>query len=257
VEISKRSYVLTPVGRASALARKARRANLQKARAALEARGYPQTGKRQAASLANLEKALAARRSPEGKIAARLNALRHGVFARLVPESVERLAENPREFEDHRRRFARVFAPQDEMEGKLVRRLADATWRRLRLHYAQAQWEREQLKEIFDDAPSAPRLNREETEARAYALVHLMCDFDRFFREADRLTARLERRLQALLRKRGTLDFKVFARRHDPDLEGVEQSDEIDLVLSRLAGLTDAEKSTLLARAQQEAAGKV
>lgn len=186
-----------------------------------------------------------------------MNALRHGLFARLVPESVGRLAENPQEFDDHRRRFARVFAPEDETERKLVRRLADATWRRLRLHHAQARWEREQVEEIFDDAPHALRLSADEIERRAYALVHLLCDFGRFFREADRLTARIESLLRALLRKRGTLDFKVFSRRCDPDLEWLEQPDEIGLVLSRLAELTDAEKSALLAQAQQQAAGKL
>ena len=71
------------------------------------------------------------------------------------------------------------------------------------------------------------------------------------------LTARIESLLRAFLRKRGTLDFKVFSRRRDPDLEWLEQPDETDLVLSRLARLTDVEKSALLARAQGHAEDKL
>ena len=217
MEISKRAYVLSPAGRASAQARTARRANLEKARAALAARGYPQTEKRQAASQANLEKALAARRSPEGNAAARLNALRHGLFARLVPESVPRLDEDPDEFAAHQRRFAQVFAPEDEMEQKVVRRLADTTWRRLRLHRAQARWEADRLREFFADAPAAARLTPEETERRALALVDLLNDFNPFFTEASRLESQIERCLRRLLRRRsgGAIKFKVFAPRRE------------------------------------------
>ena len=225
MEISKRAYVLTPAGRASAQARASRRANLEKARAALASRGYPQTDKRQAASRANLEKALAARRSPEGNAAARLNALRHGLFARLVPESVGRLAENPQEFEDHRRRFAQVFAPEDETEGKLVRRLADATWRRLRLHRAQARWEADRLREFFADAPAAARLTPEETERRAYALADVFTDFQPFFTAASRLEAQIERVLRQLLRRRsgGAIKFKVFAPRRESLFDDLDE----------------------------------
>jgi hypothetical protein len=200
VKTTKRAYVLTPSGRTSAKAR-------------------------------------ASRRAPRGNAAARLNALKHGLFARLVPESVGRLAENPREFENHRRRFAQVFAPEDEAERKLVRRLAETVWRRLRLHQAQARWEREQLKEIFDSAPRAAQLNAEETERRAYALVHLLCDFDHFFREADRLTARIESPLRALLRKRGILDFKVFSRRRDPDLDVPDEEMSVEEIMARMREL--------------------
>ena len=59
----------------------ARRANLEKARAASRD-GYRRTEKRLRASRANLEKAIAARRGPEGNASARLNALKHGLFAK-------------------------------------------------------------------------------------------------------------------------------------------------------------------------------
>ena len=232
MEITKRAYVLTPAGRGSAQARTARRANLEKARAALEARGYPQTEKRQAASRANLAKALIARRSSEGNAAARLNALQHGLFARLVPESVGRLAENPREFEDHRRRLAQVLAPEDETEREMVRRLADATWRRLRLHYAQARWEADRLREFLAAAPRAARLTAEETEQRAYALAHVLNDFQSFFAEAARLEAQIERGLRRLLRKRsdGAFKFKLLSPRRNAVLDAVDDWTTEELV---------------------------
>ena len=233
----KRAYVLTPAGRASAQARTARRANLAKARAALAARGYPPTEKRQAASLANLQKALAARRSPQGNAAARLNALRHGLFARLVPESVTRLAENPQEFADHRRRFAQVFAPEDETEREFVRRLADAVWRRLRLHDAQAYWESRRLRQFFKEAPRAARLTAEETEHRAYALAHVLNDYESFIAEISRLEAQVERELRRLLRKRsgGAISFKVLSPRRETELNGPEEELSLEEIMERLS----------------------
>ena len=237
MEISKRAYVLTPAGRASAQARTARRANLEKARAALKARGYPPTEKRQAASRANLAQALAARRSAAGHAAARLNALKHGLFARLVPESVGRLAENPQEFEDHRRRLAQVFAPEDETEGKLVQRLADATWRRLRLHYAQARWEADRLREFFAEAPRAARLTAGETARRAYALVHLLNNYEPFFAAASKLESQIERTLRQLLRQRsgGALEFKALCPRRNSALEGLEDEWTVEAIMERLS----------------------
>jgi len=225
VEICKRAYVLTPAGRASARARAARRANLEKARAAAKEIIYRPTPRRQAASRANLEKALAARRRPEGNARARLNALKHGLFARLVPESVPRLDEDPDEFAAHQRRFAQIFAPEDEMEQKVVRRLAETTWRRLRLHRAQARWEADRLREFFADAPAAARLTPEETERRAYALADVFTDFQPFFTAASRLEAQVERVLRQLLHARsgGAIKFKVFAPRRESLFDDLEE----------------------------------
>jgi hypothetical protein len=228
--------VLTPAGRASARARAARAANLQKARAAQQAQGYPQTEKRQAASRANLERAIAARRSPAGNAAARLNALKHGLFTRLVPESVARLAEDPQAFEAHRRQLEQVFAPEDNTEQELLRRLAATTWRRLRLCHAQARWEADRLREFWAEAPRAARLSAQETERRAYALVHLLNHFEPFFTAASRLESQIERTLRQLLRQRsgGAISFKVLSRRRDPELDGPDAELSVEEIMARL-----------------------
>jgi hypothetical protein len=237
METTKRRYVLTPAGRASARALAARRANLDQALAALKAQGTPNTEKRRTAYLANLERAVAARRGHAGDAAVPMNPLKHGLFAKLVPESVARLGENPTEFEAHRQRFAQVFAPEDDFEQRLVRRLAEIVWRRLRLHRAQACWEAERLHELFADAPRPARLTAEETEQRAYALAHVMSDFARFFKEAQRLEAQIERALRKLLRKRsgGAINFKALARRCDPRLIEPDEEWTVEEVIEELS----------------------
>jgi len=237
MKTTKRSYVLTPAGRASAAALAARRANLDKACAALKAHGTPNTEKRRAAYLANFAKAMAARRAPAGNAVVRLNALKHGLFARLVPEGAGRLGEDPAEFDAHRQHFAQVFAPEDDAEREIVRRLAETVWRRLRLHRAQARWESDRLRQLFAEAPRAARLTAEETEQRAYALARVMSDFQSFFEEAARLEAQIERGLRRLLRKRssGTIIFKAFSIRLHPELDGPDEELSVEEIIERLS----------------------
>ena len=239
METTKRSYVLTPAGRASPRARAARRANLDKALAALQVRGTPDTEKRQTAYLANLQKAVAAQGAPRGAAAVRLNPLRHGLYAELVPEGVARLGENPSEFQAHRQRFAAVFSPEDDVEVRLVQRLSDIVWRRLRLHRAQACWEADRLEELFDDAPRAARLTAEETERRAWALALVLNDFERFFEEAQRLEAQIERALRKLLRKRsaGAIEFKALARHVNGQLRELDDELSVEELLERMRRL--------------------
>ena len=237
METTKRSYVLTPAGRASAGACAARRANLEKALGALQAQGTPDTEKRRTAYLANLKKAIAAGRSPRADAVIRLNPLRHGLFTKLVPESVARLGENLSEFEAHRQRFAQVFAPEDDVEQRLVRRLAETVWRRLRLHRAQACWEADRLRALLAGAPRAARLTAAETEWRAYALAHALNDFQSFFAEAARFEAQIERALRKLLRKRsgGAISFKAFSIRRDLEREGLDEELSVEEIMERLS----------------------
>jgi len=237
METTKRSYVLTPAGRASAGARAARRANLDKALAWLKTHGTPNTEKRRSAYLANLTKAMVARRAPGGSDAIRLNALKHGLFAARVPEGVARLGENLSEFEAHRQRFAQVFAPEDDVEQRLVRRLAETVWRRLRLHRAQACWEADRLRALLAGAPRAARLTAAETEWRAYALAHALNDFQSFFAEAARFEAQIERALRKLLRKRsgGAISFKAFSIRRDLEREGLDEELSVEEIMERLS----------------------
>jgi hypothetical protein len=102
----KHKYRLSP----EALA--ARRANPERARAAPKEVIYRTTEKRQAASRANLQKAIEARKTPEGNSSARMNALKHGLNSKNVAVSVPRLGEDPEEFREHLESFKRFFRPQ-------------------------------------------------------------------------------------------------------------------------------------------------
>jgi hypothetical protein len=199
----------------------ARRANLRQARAAPREIIYRPTEKRQAASRANLQKAQAARRTPRGNARGRLNALKHGLYATAHPGwSVRRLHESPGEFAAHRRRLERLFVPEDEEEARIVRRLADACWRRLRFFRAAAAWEAGRFRQILAPAaPRRPRLDVLETEDRAQALVlALSHSYDIMERESQKLNSHIEAHLRQLLRKRseGVIQFRVFSPRRDP-----------------------------------------
>jgi hypothetical protein len=195
----------------------ARRANLQKARAALS-EGYRPTEKRPRASRANLEKAIAARRGPEGNASARLNALKHGLFAkRTLTESVDRLREDKEEFAQHLRFFERVFVPADEEEKPIVKGLAETMWRRLRFFRAQTCWEKERLKRIFAGAPTPAQLGLNDTVARADGLTLALMEFQAFYRELNKLESQVEFWLRKLIRKRskGELRWKGFSPHRD------------------------------------------
>ncbi len=207
----KKRYRLTP----RALA--ARRANLLKARAAPKEVIYRPTEKRLASSRANLAKAIAARRSSRGNQAARMNALKHGLFAREVRASVRRLGESPQEFEAHMRRFERCFLPEDEAEKQLVLRLAFTAWRRLRLFRAQARWESVRVKKLLDAPPQGGIPLARATAVSGHALGKIFYDLRDFFDQLRKLQSQVESLLRALVRKRsgGAMDFKVYAPRRE------------------------------------------
>ncbi len=224
-----------------------RRANLEKARAA--SRGaYRPTEKRLRASRANLAKAIAARRSPEGNAAARLNALKHGLFARrTVRDSVAWLGEDPAEFERHLALFDRIFIPGDEEEKAIVRGLAETVWRRLRFFHAQARWEMERLHRTFAEAPTPAKLDLDDTVARANALTLGLMELDPFFRELGKLESQVEFWLRKLIRKRshGKLRWKGFSPRRDPVMDELEKEDEVNRFVEIWDALSPEEQTAV------------
>jgi hypothetical protein len=240
----------------SALALESRRANLAKARAAGRDKIYRPTEKRQAASRANLARAIAARKSPGGNAAARLNALSHGLAVKDVAGSVARMGEDPRQYRQHHALFERAFAPQDDDEREYVRCLADASWKRLRFFRAQADWELNRLKKTFRSIASAPRdakpvapvnaepgrpattpvnaeftpaLSADETLRRAYILSQALgYDLDYLDYIADFQSA-IQRQLRRLLLKRsdGRIKFKVFSNLRNVKSEFTESLDQV------------------------------
>jgi hypothetical protein len=232
---------------------KARRANLRKARAASSG-DYRRTEKRLRASRANLEKAIAARRGPEGNASARLNALKHGLFAkRTITESVDRLGEDKREFDRHLRFFARIFAPADEEEKAMVKRLAETVWRRLRFFRAQARWEEERLQKVFAQAPPPDPFDLDDTVARANGLTLALMEFQAFYRELNKLESQVEFWLRKLIRKRsrGELNWKCFSPRRDP-LKKHKKDEQLDRFVEYWDALSPDEQTALREEARKK-----
>lgn len=192
----------------SAAALASRRANLERARAAPHEKIYRATEKRQAASRANLAKAIAARKTPRGNASARLNALHDGLFVRDVARSVRRMGEDPAEFRDHHNLFLRVFAPLDEQERAWVLRIADLSWKRLRYFRALARWELEALMKGFSTIPRAAPIGAKETELRALYLARLFARFADRIDPLTRFQSRIDREIRKLLRRRSGGTFK-------------------------------------------------
>jgi hypothetical protein len=180
----------------------ARRANLAKARAADKDLIYRATKRRRAASRANIQKAIAWRRSPEGNAVARLNAFKHGLAAKHLPELRARLGETPQDFEKHHQRVRQVFRPENREERHLVERLARATWRRIRLFRAQARYECWVWRHLGAPVGKPRRLTLEEISDRAYEISKLYFEAQLVENEADRIQHRIERILAAFTRER-------------------------------------------------------
>jgi hypothetical protein len=180
----------------------ARRANLELARAAPRDRIYRRTRRRREASRRNIQLALAWRRSPEGNARARLNAFRHGLAAKTSPELRAALGESPEDFARHLELVARVFLPRDKEEGRLIERLAQATWRHIRIFRAQARLERFAWRRLLARTGKGRRLSLEETSERAYQVSKLFAGARLVESEASQLVDRIEHILAALIRER-------------------------------------------------------
>jgi len=200
----KRRYRLTPEGRKSPQALAARRANLKKARAAPKEVIYRATARRQAASRANIQEAIAWRRSPQGNASARLNAFKHGLAAKTLPELLARLGEAPEDFEKHHELVRQVFRPKGTEERYLVERLARATWRRIRIFRAQARYERSGWRSLLPRAGRARHITLEEFSDRACQVSKLLMQARLVEDEAYKLEDRIERILAALIRERAS-----------------------------------------------------
>jgi len=236
----------------------ARRANLQKIRGA-SPEGYRRTEKRLRASRANLEKAIAAGRSPQGNAVARLNALKHGLFAeQTLAESIDRLGEDKGEFDLHLHLFERVFAPADEEEKQIVRKLAQTVWRRLRFFHAQAHWEKERLQGMFAEAPAPKRLSPDDTVARADGLTLALMAFEAFYRELDKLESQVEFWLRKLIRKRsgGRLRWKGFSPRRDPVMKQFEEEERMNRLVEVWDTMSPKEQAAVREEARKEVAAR-
>jgi hypothetical protein len=180
----------------------ARRANLAKARAADKDLIYRPTERRRAASRANLQKAIAGRRSPQGNARARLNALQHGLTVKPRPDILTSLGEAPEDFARHRQLVQRVFPPETELEEDLVERLARISWRRIRLLRGRARLESLLWRRWADRMGKPRRLSLEEITERVTAIGRRLERAHRVEDESYNLEGRIDRILVALIRGR-------------------------------------------------------
>ncbi|HWT78882.1 MAG TPA: hypothetical protein VN648_08760, partial [Candidatus Methylomirabilis sp.] len=120
---------------------RANRANLEKARAVPREIRARMTEKRLAACRANLAKGRAAkqklRESPDPDIWPSLQA------------SLRTAGEKLEDFRAHLKKFQRGLRPRDGMEMRLVRGLAEAAWRRLRVFRGQARREAREVAAVL------------------------------------------------------------------------------------------------------------
>jgi hypothetical protein len=217
---AKRTFVMTPakwaaVRKAAEANRRhfrltrarlaAMRANARKMQAA-SVQKFQMTPARQRALRANIQKAQAAPRTPESYARSRFNHLKHGLTVRTLEETLDLLGEKPKEWEAHQRLLVRTFAPQDEVERRVVARLAEALWRRLRLYPAQARWEADTLQHYLGDLPRESNLSVDETGARADLLLGALLLDSHLYRYENEFRRKIERLLRYLLRRRAGSD---------------------------------------------------
>lgn len=162
----------------------------------------PLSARKRAAILKNLEKAQAAERTPASYARSRHNATKHGLFVRRLEDSFRRLREKPREFQNLHALLEEAFVPSDETEATLVRRLAEAVWRHLRVYRAAARWELETLASTLKPLSRQPRLGPILTRARATQVMVALLDEERLWKRTRLALGEVERMLRLLLIQR-------------------------------------------------------
>jgi hypothetical protein len=193
--------------------------NLARANRALEKQ--PLSERKRRAIMKNLAKATSAPRTPEGRARSRRNALKHGLYVRHLAGSFLRLGENPRRFARLQALMERAFVPRDEIESRLVKRLAEVIWRHLRTYHAAAihaeQKVHRKLGRMLPPASAskpkpgtaAPGENVDADEGRAYEILDALFSDHRLYDRQKRTLNEVERTLRLLLIYRsGNPDIK-------------------------------------------------
>jgi len=198
----------------------------------------PLSERKRAAILANLAKANAVRRSPESYARSRHNALKHGLYVRSLEPSFELLGEDPKEFQRLARLLGRLFGPHSERERMLVRRVAEAVWRRFRAFPAQARREQHALRRLSASLPALAHADADETVYRAVKLSEIMEDYDWLLRRAIMLNGEVERLIRLLIacRTDGDASYRLYTVRHRAELAELS-TDPKDWVRRYAAGV--------------------
>jgi hypothetical protein len=189
----------------------------------------PMSARKRAAILANLAKARSAPRSPEAIARSSRNATRHGLFVRHLEGSFRTLGEDPREFVRLGGLLVQIFLPRGPTELRLVRRLAEAIWRYLRVYRAVPGWMQKELVRQLAFARNLSSLEHarkgdwgpeavvSETELEAYKVMCALADERKFARRRSMTLCEVERTLRLLLIYRSgnpRFKFHVIGRRY-------------------------------------------
>jgi hypothetical protein len=196
----------------------AARLNVAKARAALEARG------RTPEHLAQLRQTVAqarAARTPESIRRQAAKIIKHGLFARRLPNALPVLGYDMEEFELRRKLLDRFLGATTELERKISSVLAEALWRRHRLHYAQAEWEWARVRMLLERAPADIVPTPDTARLRAYHLMGALLSRDTYHRRDELLTGSIERLLRRFLNVRtgGKAKFPSSLHSRPPSFE--------------------------------------
>ncbi len=181
----------------------------------------PISNRKYFAVMKNLAKARRTPRTAVSYARSRHNATKHGLFVRDVEGSLRRLREDPREFQKLHALLERSFVPRDETERSLVRRLAEAIWRHLRVYRAAARWEMERLSRTLGEQSPQTLLGPILTRSRAALEMEALSDESRLFKRTRILVGETERMLRLLLVYRtGNPDekFHFIGRQHEFEL---------------------------------------
>jgi hypothetical protein len=166
----------------------------------------------------------------------RYHALKHGLAVRSLEETMAALGEDPAEFQAFACLVERTFVPRNLPEYEVVRRLADAIWRRLRLHSAAARWEAEALRDALSSGPEVKSLTADETHLRACGVMTLLVNETRISRSRFQLLCGVERQLRALLRIRsgGKAKFHFISRQTRKELRELDEDERYWRALDRI-----------------------
>jgi len=168
----------------------------------------------------------------------RYHVLKHGLGIGVcsLEESMAALGEDPAEFKALAELIERTFVPKNLPEYEVVRRLAGAIWRRLRLFKAAAQWEAEALRRALSAGPEAESLTVNETHLRACGVMTLLLDEALVSRSRSELLAQVERHFRALLKIRsgGKAKFRFLSRESRKERSMLEEEERFWEVIERI-----------------------
>lgn len=143
----------------------------------------------------------------------RPSALKHGFYTLDLRKSVIQMGEDVAEYDEHLRRLARVFTPQNPTERRIVRRMGETAWRLLRAYRSMSLRQSRKLRKRLEALVRPRPLTPDQTIRVAFQLLEFLTD-EAYLRECvRRLRNQIERLLRMLLVWRTGSDrgFRIYS----------------------------------------------